>query len=120
VLGLAFKPNTDDMREAPSVELIHLLQSEGARIRAYDPVAMVNADLYLHDVTLCQDAYEVAQGADALVVITDWNEFKHLSLPRLKDAMRQPIVVDGRNIYDIEQMSALGFIYRGVGRGYID
>ena len=120
VLGLAFKPNTDDMREAPSVEFIHLLQSEGARIRAYDPVAMVNADLYLDDVTLCQDAYEVAQGADALVVITEWNEFKHLSLPRLKEAMRQPIVVDGRNIYDVEQMKALGFVYRGVGRGYID
>ena len=120
VLGLAFKPNTDDMREAPSVELIHLFQSEGARIRAYDPVAMVNADLYLHDVTLCQDAYEVAQGADALVIITEWNEFKHLSLPRLKDAMRQPIVVDGRNIYDIELMNTLGFTYRGVGRGYID
>jgi UDPglucose 6-dehydrogenase len=120
VLGLAFKPNTDDMREAPSVELIHLLQSEGARIRAYDPVSMVNADLYLEDVTLCQDAYEVAQGADALVVVTEWNEFKHLSLPRLKEAMREPIVVDGRNIYDVEQMKALGFIYRGVGRGYID
>jgi UDPglucose 6-dehydrogenase len=120
VLGLAFKPNTDDMREAPSVELIHLLQSEGAKIRAYDPVAMVNADLYLDDVTLCQDAYEVAQGADALVVITEWNEFKHLSLPRLKKAMRQPIIVDGRNIYDVEQMKALGFTYRGVGRGYID
>ena len=70
VLGLAFKPNTDDMREAPSVELIHLLQSEGAKIRAYDPVAMVNADHYLSDVTLCQDAYEVAEGADALVIIT--------------------------------------------------
>lgn len=120
VLGLAFKPNTDDMREAPSVELIHLLQSEGARIRAYDPVAMVHADLYLRDVTLCQDAYEVAQGADALVIITEWNEFKHLSLPRLKSAMRQPIVVDGRNIYDVEQMNALGFVYRGVGRGYVD
>jgi len=120
VLGLAFKPNTDDMREAPSVELIHLLQSEGARIRAYDPVAMVHADLYLEDVTLCRDAYEVAQGADALVVITEWNEFKHLSLTRLKEAMSQPIVVDGRNIYDVEQMKALGFIYRGVGRGYID
>jgi UDPglucose 6-dehydrogenase len=120
VLGLAFKPNTDDMREAPSVELIHLLQSEGARIRAYDPVAMINADLYLDDVTLCQDAYEVAQGADALVVITEWNEFKHLSLPRLKEVMRQPIIVDGRNIYDVEQMKALGFTYRGVGRGYID
>jgi UDPglucose 6-dehydrogenase len=120
VLGLAFKPNTDDMREAPSVELIHLLQSEGARIRAYDPVAMVNADHYLSEVTLCQDAYEVAQGADALVIITEWNEFKHLSLPRLKKAMRQPIIVDGRNIYDVEQMKALGFVYRGVGRGYVD
>jgi UDPglucose 6-dehydrogenase len=120
VLGLAFKPNTDDMREAPSVELIHLLQSEGAKIRAYDPVAMVNAPLYLRDVTLCQDAYETAQGADALVVITEWNEFKHLSLPRLKKAMRQPIVVDGRNIYEVDQMKALGFVYRGVGRGYVD
>ncbi len=118
ILGLAFKPNTDDMREAPSVELIHLLQSEGARIRAYDPVAMVNADRYLHDVTLCQDAYQVAEGADALVIVTEWNEFKHLSLPRLKAAMRRPIIVDGRNIYDPEQMKALGFIYRGVGRGY--
>jgi UDPglucose 6-dehydrogenase len=120
VLGLAFKPNTDDMREAPSVELIHLLQSEGSRIQAYDPVAMVNANLYLHDVTLCQDAYEAAQGADALVVVTEWNEFKHLSLSRLREVMRQPIVVDGRNIYDPEQMKVLGFTYRGVGRGYLD
>jgi UDPglucose 6-dehydrogenase len=118
--GLAFKPNTDDMREAPSVELIHLLQSEGARVRAYDPVAMVNADLYLSDVILCQDAYEVAEGTDALVIVTEWNEFKHLSLPRLKEAMRQPVVVDGRNIYDPEQMRALGFTYRGMGRGYAD
>ncbi|MGQ9599820.1 MAG: UDP-glucose dehydrogenase family protein [Anaerolineae bacterium] len=118
VLGLAFKPNTDDMREAPAVEIIHLLQSEGARIRAYDPVAMVNAPLYLHDVVLCENAYEVARGADALVVATEWNEFKHLSLPRLKELMRKPIIVDGRNIYDPGQMKALGFIYRGMGRGY--
>jgi UDPglucose 6-dehydrogenase len=118
VLGLAFKPNTDDMREAPSVEIIHLLQSEGARVRAYDPVAMVNADLYLREVTLCQDAYEAAQDADALVIITDWNEFKHLSLPRLEQAMRQPIIVDGRNIHEPAQMKALGFVYRGMGRGY--
>jgi UDPglucose 6-dehydrogenase len=118
MLGLAFKPNTDDMREAPSVELIHLLQSEGAHVRAYDPVAMVNADHYLKDVTLCRDAYEVAENADALVVTTEWNEFKHLSLPRLKESMRQPIIVDGRNIYDPEQMNALGFVYRGMGRGY--
>ena len=118
VLGLAFKPNTDDMREAPAVEIIHLLQSEGARIRAYDPVAMVNAPLYLHDVVLCENAYEVARGADALVVATEWNEFKHLSLPRLKELMRKPIIVDGRNIYDPGQMKTLGFIYRGMGRGY--
>jgi UDPglucose 6-dehydrogenase len=120
VLGLAFKPNTDDMREAPSVEIIHLLQSEGAHVRAYDPVAMVNADLYLHDVTLCQDVYEVAEGADALVIITEWNEFKHLSLPRIKQAMSQPVIVDGRNLYDPEEMQALGFVYRGVGRGYAE
>jgi UDPglucose 6-dehydrogenase len=120
VLGLAFKPNTDDMREAPSVELIHLMQSEGARVQTYDPVSMVHSDLYLHDVELCQDAYEAAQGADALVIVTEWNEFKHLSLPRLKEAMRQPFVVDGRNIYDPDQMKALGFIYRGMGRGYVD
>jgi UDPglucose 6-dehydrogenase len=118
VLGLAFKPNTDDMREASSVEIIHLLQSEGAYVRAYDPVAMANANLYLHDVTLCQNAYETAHEADALVIATEWNEFKHLSLPRLKQAMRTPVIVDGRNLYDPEQMKALGFIYRGMGRGY--
>jgi UDPglucose 6-dehydrogenase len=108
------------MREAPSVEIIHLLQSEGARVRVYDPVAMVNARLYLQDVTLCQDAYEVASGADALVIVTEWNEFKHLSLSRLKEAMRRPVIVDGRNIYDPEQMKALDFVYRGMGRGYAD
>ena len=118
VLGLAFKPNTDDMREAPAVDIIHLLQSEGARIQAYDPVAMPNAHLYLHDVTLCQDAYRVAEGADALVVVTDWNEFRHLDPSRLRAAMRQPIIVDGRNMYDPEEMRTLGFDYRGMGRGY--
>ncbi len=120
VLGLAFKPNTDDMREASSVEIIHLLQSEGAHVRAYDPVAMANAPIYLdlEGVALCQDAYEVAQGADALVVVTEWNEFKHLALKRLKEVMRQPIIVDGRNIYEAKQMKELGFVYRGMGRGY--
>jgi UDPglucose 6-dehydrogenase len=118
VLGLAFKPNTDDMREASSVEIIHLLQSEGAHVRAYDPVAMVNAPLYLHDVPLCSDAYEVAQGADALVIVTEWNEFRHLNLPRLHAAMRNPVIVDGRNLYDPDEMKALGFVYRGMGRGY--
>lgn len=118
VLGLAFKPNTDDMREAPSVDIIHLLQCEGAEVRAYDPVAMPNAERILHDVTLCRDAYEVAGGADALLIVTEWNEFKHLSLPRIKELMRRPVVVDGRNVYDPAVMQELGFVYRGVGRGY--
>ena len=100
------------------MELIHLMQSEGAIVQVYDPVAMVNAEHYLHDVTLCQDAYQVAQGADALVIVTEWNEFKHLSLSQLRAAMRQPIIVDGRNIYDPEEMRELGFVYRGMGRGY--
>lgn len=118
VLGLAFKPNTDDMREAPSVEIIHLLQNEGAHIRAYDPVAMDRAREILNEVTFCQDPYEVAQGCDALIVVTEWNEFKHLDMSWIKQAMRQAVLIDGRNIYDPEEMKALGFTYRGVGRGY--
>ncbi|MGQ9681864.1 MAG: UDP-glucose dehydrogenase family protein [Anaerolineae bacterium] len=118
ILGLAFKPNTDDMREAPSVELVHLLQHEGARVRAYDPVAMDNARRVLPDVTYCADAYQVAEGADALLIATEWNEFKQLDLVRIRQAMRRPVLVDGRNIYEPERLQALGFIYRGVGRGY--
>lgn len=118
VLGLAFKPNTDDMREAPAVELIHLVQHEGARVRAYDPVAMDNARKVLPDVTYCPDPYAVAEGADALIVATEWNEFKHLDLERIQKSMRRPVFIDGRNIYEPERMKALGFIYRGVGRGY--
>jgi len=118
ILGLAFKPNTDDMREAPALELIHLLQHEGARIKAYDPVAMDNARRVLPDITYCSDPYQVAEDADALVVATEWNEFKHLDLERVRKAMRRPVVVDGRNIYDPATMIALGFTYRGVGRGY--
>jgi UDPglucose 6-dehydrogenase len=118
VLGLAFKPNTDDMRDAPAVEIIHLLQHEGAQIKAYDPVAMENARRVLPDITYCRDPYEVAQDADALLITTEWNEFKHLDLARIRQAMRRPIVIDGRNIYEPERMAALGFVYRGVGRGY--
>ena len=116
ILGLAFKPNTDDMREAPSVELIHLLQSEGARVQAYDPVAMVNADLYLTHVTLCQDAYQVADGSDALIIVTEWDEFKELDLMKVKKLLNQPIIIDGRNIFEPAKMNELGFMYRGVGR----
>jgi len=118
ILGLAFKPNTDDMREAPAVEIIHLLQNEGARIKAYDPVAMEVARSILNNVTYCANPYEVAEGSDALVVITEWNEFKHLDMARIKQVMRQPILIDGRNIYDVHEMKNLGFTYRGMGRGY--
>jgi UDPglucose 6-dehydrogenase len=118
VLGLAFKPNTDDMRDAPAVEVIHLLQNERARIKAYDPVAIEVAHGVLNDVTYCANAYEVAEGSDALIVMTEWNEFKHLAMSRIKKAMRQPIIIDGRNIYDVQEMQSLGFIYRGMGRGH--
>ncbi len=118
ILGLAFKPNTDDMREAPSIEVIHLLTNEGARAKAYDPVAMEVAKGVMPDVTYCSDPYQVAEGSDALIVVTEWNEFKHLDMARIKKLMRQPILIDGRNIYDPQKVDKLGFIYRGVGRGY--
>jgi UDPglucose 6-dehydrogenase len=117
ILGLAFKPNTDDMREAPSVEIIHLLEAEGARVRAFDPVAMDNAKALLSNVSLCSDPYAVAEGADALILVTEWNEFKHLDMARLRRAMHNPVLVDGRNLYDPDPLRALGFLYRGMGRG---
>jgi UDPglucose 6-dehydrogenase len=118
LLGLAFKPNTDDMRDAPAIDIAQQLQAGGALIKGYDPVAMTVAGRHMPGVKLCEDAYEVAEGADALVVVTEWNEFKQLDLPRLRQSMRQPIVVDGRNIYNPAQMQRLGFQYRGMGRGY--
>ena len=119
VLGLSFKPDTDDMRDAPSVEIINLLRYEGAEVRAYDPVATDNARRILGDaVTYCQDPYQVAQGADALLLVAEWNEFKQLNMERVKALMRQPVLLDGRNIYDPQRMRNLGFTYRGVGRGY--
>lgn len=118
ILGLAFKPNTDDIRESPAIEVIHLLQHEDAHVKAYDPVAMDNARRELNGVTFCEDAYEVARDSDALVVVTDWNEFKHLHMQTIKDLMRQPILIDARNIYNVAEMKELGFIYRGIGRGY--
>jgi UDPglucose 6-dehydrogenase len=118
LLGLSFKPNTDDMRESPAVEVAHMLLSECATVKAYDPVAMGVAARTLREVQLRNDPYDLAQGCDALVIITDWNEFKQLNLARIRDIMRQPIIVDGRNIYEPETMRALGFTYRGIGRGY--
>ncbi len=118
LLGLAFKPNTDDMREAPSLDLAQAFLLAGATVRAYDPVAMENARRLLPAVALCLDPYVLAEGCDALVVVTDWNEFKHLDLERIRDVMRQPVLLDGRNIYDPAEMRALGFLYIGMGRGY--
>jgi UDPglucose 6-dehydrogenase len=117
VLGLAFKPNTDDLREAPALEIIHLLQTEGAHIRAYDPVAMDRARSVLTNVELCTDPYAVAESAHALIVTTEWNEFKQLDMGRIQPTMAIPLLVDGRNIYNPADMAELGFVYRGMGRG---
>ena len=118
LLGLSFKPNTDDMREAPSITIVQKLQADGATVRAYDPVAMQVAQPLLPGVEMMPDPYTLAQGCDALVVMTEWNEFKQLDKPRLRDIMRQPVLYDGRNIYEPEEMVRTGFIYRGVGRGF--
>ncbi|MBI4004044.1 MAG: nucleotide sugar dehydrogenase [Candidatus Omnitrophica bacterium] len=117
VLGLAFKPNTDDMRYAPAIDVIESLRAEGAAIKAFDPQAMGEAKRLLPNVKLCKDAYEAARGADCLAILTEWNEFKELDFARIKKLLRQPLIVDGRNIYDPVQMRRLGFRYLGVGRG---
>jgi UDPglucose 6-dehydrogenase len=117
LLGLAFKPNTDDMRDAPAVDIAESLIAAGAKVRAFDPVAMDVAAPLLPKVEMVKDAYEAVADADAVIVVTDWNEFKHLDLERVRDSMRQPVILDGRNIYAPEQMAALGFTYSGIGRG---
>ena len=116
LLGLAFKPNTDDIREAAAIDLAHLLANEGAHLRAYDPVAMESAKRVLDGIELCSDPYELAKDADALILVTEWNEFKQLDMPRIAAAMRQRVMIDGRNVYDPVAMRELGFEYRGVGR----
>jgi UDPglucose 6-dehydrogenase len=116
VLGLSFKPNTDDMRDAPSLTVIHQLQNEGATVVAYDPAAARNAEPLLPNVQLVSTPYDVAKDADALAILTEWNEFRQLDLARIRDTMRQPIIVDGRNIYDPQRMADLGFCYVSVGR----
>ena len=116
VLGLAFKPNTDDMRLAPSLDVILPLQKEGARIRAYDPKAMEKAREVLHDVEFCDSPYAAAKDADALLICTEWDEFRRLDLEKLRSVMGQPIVLDGRNVFDPKQMEKLGFVYKSIGR----
>jgi UDPglucose 6-dehydrogenase len=116
LLGLAFKPNTDDLRDAPSLDIAKVLLAAGAHVRAYDPAAMDGARVKLPDVEFTRDAYGVAAGADALVVVTEWNEFRRLDMARVKASMRRPVIIDGRNIYDPVAMRGLGFTYRGIGR----
>jgi UDPglucose 6-dehydrogenase len=117
VLGLAFKPNTDDMREAKSVEVVQLLHAAGARIRAYDPAAMDNAKRLLPvGVTFSDSPYEAAEGAHAVVLVTEWNEFKYLNLERLRGLLKRPVIFDGRNLWEPERMRRLGFEYHSVGR----
>ena len=116
LLGLAFKPNTDDLRDAPSLDIARVLLAAGAEVRAYDPAAMERARVLLPEVEYSADAYALADGADGLVLVTEWNEFRHLDLGRLKMAMRRPVIVDGRNIYDPSTMRGLGFTYRSIGR----
>jgi UDPglucose 6-dehydrogenase len=116
LLGLAFKPNTDDLREAPSIDIAKVLLAAGAHVRGYDPAAMERMRAILPELEYTKDSYELAAGADALVVVTEWNEFRHLDLGRIKASMRRPVIVDGRNIYVPAEMRELGFTYRGVGR----
>ena len=117
VLGLSFKPNTDDIRDAAALEIIYLLKNEGAHIRAYDPQAMENAAKLLKNVKLCENPYQVADGADALLLATEWNEFKQIDFLKIKDLLHNPIILDGRNLWDSEHLRAIGFTYIGVGRG---
>ncbi len=117
ILGLSFKPNTDDIRDSASLEIIHLLMNEGARVRAYDPQAMENAAKTLKDVKLCDTPYAVAEGADALLLATEWNEFKQLDFLRIKGLLKSPLILDGRNLWDAEQLKQIGFKYIGIGKG---
>ena len=116
VLGVTFKPNTDDMRDAPSLVIVPALQAAGASLRAYDPAGMAEAGKLLADVTWCEDAYSATEGADALVLMTEWNEFRALDLVRVRDALKVPVLVDLRNVYDPLEMCDLGFRYSCVGR----
>ncbi|MBI3112957.1 MAG: UDP-glucose/GDP-mannose dehydrogenase family protein, partial [Rhodospirillales bacterium] len=116
VLGLTFKPNTDDMREAPSLYIVAGLKKAGAKVRVFDPEGMKEAKTLLKGVTWCQDAYDAADGAHALAIVTEWNEFRALDLERLKKLMKTPVIVDLRNVYKRDEMAAAGFDYISVGR----
>jgi UDPglucose 6-dehydrogenase len=120
--GLAFKPNTDDMREAPARTIIERLWSAGASVRVYDPVALEEAArIYGEraDLVLCKSAYEAAKGADALAIITEWQEFRSPDFERLREILRTPVIFDGRNLYDPTMVGRFGFTYYAIGRGKV-
>jgi UDPglucose 6-dehydrogenase len=117
VLGLSFKPNTDDIRDAPALEVIYLLENEGARVQAYDPQSMDLVKKVDKKIKLCDNPYEVAKDADALILATEWNEFKQIDFIKIKSAMKHPVIIDGRNLYDPDTMKKIGFTYHGIGRG---
>jgi UDPglucose 6-dehydrogenase len=116
ILGLAFKQNTDDIRKSPAIDIINLLLKEDARIRCFDPLAMDNSRKILPNLTYCQDEYETAKGSNALVIATEWNQFRNLDLLKIKKLLKTPILLDLRNLYDPEKAKFLGFVYEGVGR----
>jgi UDPglucose 6-dehydrogenase len=116
VLGLSFKPNTDDIRLSPAIDIVNMLKKEGAQISVFDPKAMEKAKKELIGVNYCNDSYEAIKGADCLVITTDWNEFKELDLKRVKRLLKRPIIVDGRNIFGSDKMRKLGFTYYSIGR----
>ena len=116
VLGLSFKPNTDDIRFAPSIDVIRILQKDGAKIKAFDPQAMNKAKEVLNGVKFCKDAYETARDSDCLVIVTEWNEFKEIDLLKVKKLLKVPLIIDGRNIYDPQKMKKMGFNYICIGR----
>ncbi|MCX5706288.1 MAG: UDP-glucose/GDP-mannose dehydrogenase family protein [Candidatus Omnitrophica bacterium] len=116
ILGLAFKPDTDDVRNAPALDLIYALQQEGAKIKVYDPQAMPKAKSVLKNVTFCADSYAVCRGSDCLFIATEWNEFKELDFLKIKKLLKRPLIIDGRNIYEAKSLEKLGFRYISIGR----
>lgn len=118
LLGLAFKENTDDTRESPSLTVARSLLNQGAIVKAYDPVAMDNASRDVPGIAMCSNPYAAAAESDVLLVLTPWNEFKQLDMKRVLKSMRRPLIIDGRNLYSPDELKSIGFVYRGVGRGY--
>jgi UDPglucose 6-dehydrogenase len=116
ILGLAFKPNTDDIRYAKAIDIIQMLLAQKAKVKAYDPIAMENTKKILPQIQYCESSYQAAEGSDVIVIVTEWNEFKLLNLQKIKDIMKTPIIFDGRNIYDPDRMKSIGFQYYSIGR----